>query len=129
MKIRKMFLKKYSLEIKRSENHSYTDVQFIQSDSTVADLLARVQRLEGQNRQLTGQLEEAMNLMRRSQDEFKRYREDTEFRLQALEGGGGGTPKAPAKKVEAAPPVAAPPKGPPHRARAGAVADRRAAGP
>ena len=85
------------------------NLQFIQSDSTVADLLARVQRLEGQNRQLTGQLEETTNLMRRSQEEFKRYRDDTEFRLQALEGGGGAA-KGPPKRAETPPPPAAPTK-------------------
>ena len=79
------------------------DLQLIQSDTTVSDLMARVQRLEASNRQLTGQLEETMNLLRRSQEDFKRYRDDTEFRLQALEGGSGAKP-APKKSSEAAPP-------------------------
>ena len=84
------------------------DLQLIQSDTTVSDLMARVQRLEASNRQLTGQLEEATNQMRRAQEDFKRYREDTEFRLQTLEGGSGAKP-APRKTTEAAPPPAVAP--------------------
>lgn len=74
-----------------------------QTDGTIGDLVARVQRLEGQNRQLTGQVQELQNQLRRAQDDFNRYREDTEFRLQAVEGGKGPAPR-PQKKVEAAPP-------------------------
>jgi tol-pal system protein YbgF len=74
-----------------------------QSDSTVADLVARVQRLEGQNRQLTGQVQELQNTLRRALDDFNKYREDTEFRLQSLEGGGKGPPP-PRKQSEAQPP-------------------------
>jgi tol-pal system protein YbgF len=77
------------------------DLQLIQTDNTVADLVARVQRLEGLNRQLTGQLEETQNLLRRAQDDFNRYRADTDFRLQALEGTAPGA--KPQQKKTAAP--------------------------
>ena len=81
------------------------DMQLIQGEGSVADLVARIQRIEAQNRALTGQVEEMQNLLRRSQEEFKRYREDTEFRLQALEGAGGGAAKPPARKPEAPAPT------------------------
>jgi tol-pal system protein YbgF len=75
-----------------------------QSDGTVGDLVARIQRLEGQNRILTGQVQELQNRIRVTLDDFKRYRDDTEFRLQALE---GGTGKPPPKRSQATPgPVA-----------------------
>jgi tol-pal system protein YbgF len=80
--------------------------ELAQTDATVGDLVARIQRLEGQNRQLNGQVEELQNLLRRSLDDFKRYRDDTEFRLQAIE---GGKPAGPQKRSEAAPPAVASP--------------------
>jgi tol-pal system protein YbgF len=55
---------------------------------TLASLVARIQRLEGQNRQLTGQVQELQNTLRRTLDTFQRYRDDTEYRLQTIEGGG-----------------------------------------
>jgi tol-pal system protein YbgF len=71
-----------------------------QSDGTVGDLVARIQRLEGQNRILTGQVQELQNRIRVTLDDFKRYRDDTEFRLQALE---GGTGKPPPRRSQATP--------------------------
>jgi tol-pal system protein YbgF len=73
-------------------------VTLAQGQGTVADLVARVQRLEGQNRQLTGQVQEMQNMLRRTLDDFQRYREDTEYRLQTLE---GGKPPAPQKRSQA----------------------------
>lgn len=62
------------------------------SDGTVGDLMARIQRLEQQNRTLTGQVEEMQNQLRRNQDDFNRYKDDTDYRLQSVEGGPGGAP-------------------------------------
>ena len=48
----------------------------------------RVDRLEGELRNLVGQMEQLMFQMRQLQDELTRAREDTEFRLRELENGG-----------------------------------------
>jgi tol-pal system protein YbgF len=78
-----------------------SDATQAQGQGTVADVMARVQRLEGQNRQLTGQVQELQNALRRTLDDFNRYREDTEYRLQTLE---GGKPSAPKRSQAPAPP-------------------------
>lgn len=69
----------------------------VAQDSTMGDLLVRVQRLEGDNRRLNGTIEDLQSQIRKLQDDMKRQQDDTEYRLQALEGGGGGA-KAPAPK-------------------------------
>ncbi|MEW9308329.1 MULTISPECIES: tol-pal system protein YbgF [Labrys] len=61
----------------------------VAQESTMGDLLVRVQRLEGENRRLLGTVEDLQSQVRRLQDDMKRQQEDTEYRLQALEGGGG----------------------------------------
>ncbi|WP_284314730.1 tol-pal system protein YbgF [Labrys miyagiensis] len=77
-----------------SQGGSYVVAQ----DSTMGDLLVRVQRLEGDNRRLNGTIDDLQSQIRKLQDDMKRQQEDTEYRLQALEGGGGGGAKAPAPK-------------------------------
>src|SRR5262249_13763186 len=72
-----------------------------------ADLVARIQRLEGQNRTLTGQVQELQNAVRRMAEDFQKYRDDTEYRLQTLEGG-GKAPPAPRRSQAPAAPMAAP---------------------
>ena len=64
----------------------------VQNEGTVADLVARIQRLEGQNRLLTGQVQELQNAMRRTAEDFRKYRDDTDYRLQTLENGGKAPP-------------------------------------
>ena len=64
-----------------------------------AELLVRVNRLEGQVRQLSGQIEQLQFQNQRLQDQFKKYQEDVEFRFQEMKGGarptaGGATPTA-----------------------------------
>jgi len=76
------------------------DVVEVQSQGTVADLVARVQRLEGENRVLTGQVQELQNAVRRMAEDFRKYRDDTEFRLQAVEGGKPGAPPKPRTEVQ-----------------------------
>lgn len=59
--------------------------QGVPATSPVADLTARVDALERQQRTLTGQLEEAQNAVRQLTDTFAKYRGDTDFRLTAIE--------------------------------------------
>ena len=66
----------------------------VAQDSTMGDLLVRVQRLEGDNRRLNGTIEDLQSQIRKLQDDMKRQQDDTEYRLQALEGGGGGAKAA-----------------------------------
>jgi tol-pal system protein YbgF len=68
----------------------------------LADLTARVDTLERQQRTLTGAVEEAQNRLRLMEDGFAKYRGDTDFRLNAIE-----HPVAVAPTD--APPTAAPP--------------------
>ncbi len=56
--------------------------------AAAAETNLRVNRLEGELRNLTGQMEQLMFQMRQMQDELRRAREDTEFRLLELEGNG-----------------------------------------
>jgi tol-pal system protein YbgF len=51
------------------------------------ELLVRVNRLEGQVRTLSGQIEQAQFENRRLQDQLKRFQEDVEFRFQDQKGG------------------------------------------
>src|SRR5690606_37775270 len=64
------------------EEFGANDAPYLQSESSVTTLIARLQRLEEQNRRLTGQVEQLTNLLKRSQEGFER-------RLQALERIGG----------------------------------------
>lgn len=56
--------------------------------AVVAETNMRIERLEGELRSITGQMEQLMFQMRQMQDELTRAREDTEFRLRELEGDG-----------------------------------------
>ncbi len=51
----------------------------------LADLTARVDTLERQQRTLTGAVEEAQNRLRVMEEGFAKYRGDTDFRLNAIE--------------------------------------------
>ncbi|MDQ0390838.1 tol-pal system protein YbgF [Labrys monachus] len=74
-----------------------------QNDSQVGDLLVRVQRLEGDNRRLNGMVDDLQAQIRKLQDDMKRAQDDTEYRLQALEGGKGGAAPAPRPAPQAPP--------------------------
>lgn len=84
-----------------------SDLIVVAQSEGVADLIARVQRLEGQNRQLTGRVDELTNALRLLQQELAKSREDMEYRLQALEGGApvkrGDAGKTPEKTLTAEP--------------------------
>jgi tol-pal system protein YbgF len=60
-----------------------------QADS--AGLVLRIDRLESQVRQLTGQVEQLQFTARKLEDQLKKFQEDVEFRFQES-GGHGGTP-------------------------------------
>jgi tol-pal system protein YbgF len=77
----------------------------IPATSAVADLTARVDALERQQRTLTGQVEEAQNAVRQLTDAFAKYRGDTDFRLNAIEHPAAAAPAD-------LPPPAAPPAKP-----------------
>lgn len=70
--------------------------QLAQSNpAVIAETNMRIERLEGELRSITGQMEQLMFQMRQMQDELTRAREDSEFRLRELEGNGtpgGGLP-------------------------------------
>ena len=71
--------------------------------SPLADLSQRVDGLERQQRTLTGQVEQLQFQMRQLESQLAKMKGDTEFRLNAIE---GGTTAAPALPLpEARPPV------------------------
>lgn len=79
----------------------------------LADLQQRVVALETQQRVLTGQVEELQFRLRQLEQAQTRMREDSEFRLNALEGRGAAPPPAigappAASVVPANPPASAP---------------------
>ncbi|MFQ3666940.1 MAG: tol-pal system protein YbgF [Sphingomonadaceae bacterium] len=78
--------------------------------SALFELAQRVDRLEAQQRELTGQIEELQFRLRQLQQNFERAKADSEFRLDTLE---GKTPAAgPAAAPSAAPSSAASPAAP-----------------
>ncbi|ACB97188.1 tol-pal system protein YbgF [Beijerinckia indica] len=64
----------------------------------VAGLLVRIDKLENQVRQLTGQLEQMQFSTHRLEDQLKKFQSDVDFRLQENAGRGNGAPVAPALK-------------------------------
>jgi TolA-binding protein len=60
--------------------------------SPVADLTARVDTLERELARLTGQAEQNAFKLRQIEESLNRFKGDTEFRMNALEGGGGAAP-------------------------------------
>ena len=59
-----------------------------------ADAIVRLNRLEGQMRQMSGQLEQLQFENRQLKDQLRKFQEDVEFRFQDL-GGRGGSKSAP----------------------------------
>lgn len=74
-----------------------------------ADLLLRLDRLEGENRRLNGQVESLHFQIKRLEDQLKRFQTDADTRFGDLEGARGGSRPAPA----ASPPPSSPPTGSP----------------
>jgi tol-pal system protein YbgF len=71
-----------------------------------AEMLLRLDRLESENRRLTGQVEEMSFQIRRLEDQLKRAQTDADLRFRDLEQGRGNAPRAtaPAAPVTAATP-------------------------
>ena len=80
------------------------------STSPIADLGARVDALERQQRTLTGQVEEAQFKLRQLTEALAKFRGDTEFRLSAVEGPKQAAPPPDATPIPAPEPVAPPPR-------------------
>lgn len=55
-----------------------------------ADLMLRIDRLEAENRRLTGQVEELRFKAQKLEDQFKRFQMDADSRFRELESGKGG---------------------------------------
>lgn len=64
------------------------------SESLAGRMTLRMEEFEATLRRLTGQLEQINHSIRLTADRVDRLSGDVEYRLQALEGGGGGTPVA-----------------------------------
>jgi tol-pal system protein YbgF len=58
------------------------------------EIMIRLDRLEAANRQLTGQVEEARNQVKRLEEQLRRMQADVDFRFQDLQGGKGGAKPA-----------------------------------
>jgi TolA-binding protein len=81
------------------------------SSSAIADINVRLQALERQIAETTGRQEQIENRTRLFEEQFKKFKEDIEFRLNATPAAPTATPEAPAVIAPAtAPPVPAPPK-------------------
>ncbi len=74
-----------------------------------AELLVRVNRLEGQVRQLSGQIEQLQFQNRRLEEQMRKFQEDVEFRFQELNKGSRPASPPPAAAAPAARPGAQPP--------------------
>ena len=86
-----------------------------------ADLLLRLDRLEAENRRLTGQVEELRFQLRKVEDQNRRFQTDTDTRFRDLEGTRGVirtsptapvAPTTPQKRSDACDPASAPPAAP-----------------
>ena len=77
-----------------------------------ADLILRLDRLEAENRRLTGQIEELRFQLRKTDDQLKRFQADADTRFRDIEGAGRpvarpGTPAAtPQRRSDAFDPAA-----------------------
>src|SRR5688572_24102930 len=81
----------------------------VPASSAVADLTARVDSLEAQLRELTGQVEQNGNRLRQLEEGLTRFRDSAGGRLDALERGGApdAEPARPAPSSQRPPPAAA----------------------
>ena len=68
-----------------------------------ADLILRLDRLEGQMRQLTGAIEQLQYRNQQLEAQVRRLQDDTEFRFQEMSKGGGARPSQPARSGTAPP--------------------------
>ncbi|MDB5511621.1 MAG: tol-pal system protein YbgF, partial [Enterovirga sp.] len=59
-----------------------------------ADLVVRLNRLEGQMRQMSGQIEQLQFDNRQLKDQVRKFQEDVDFRFQERSGGRAAAPAA-----------------------------------
>jgi TolA-binding protein len=78
------------------------------SDTAIADINVRLQALERQIAETTGRQEQIENRARQLEEQFKKFKDDVEFRLNATSATPAPTPDAPV--VAPAAPAPAPPK-------------------
>jgi TolA-binding protein len=78
------------------------DASGVPASTAVADLNARVDALEAQFRDLTGQVEQNANRLRLLEEGLTRLRENTGSRLETLEGARAADPAPAAEKPQAA---------------------------
>jgi tol-pal system protein YbgF len=78
-----------------------------------AELLVRVNRLENQLRQLSGQIEQLQFENRRLQDQLGKFQKDVDLRFQDMQTAPKPGAPAPAQPRAATPPAAPPPAAPP----------------
>lgn len=71
-------------------------------DQQALDPAGRIERMEAQMRTMTGQIEELTFQLRQMQELLQRMQEDTDFRLQELEGGSPAAAR-PERRSDAAP--------------------------
>jgi tol-pal system protein YbgF len=85
-----------------------------QSPQSEAQSALRMDRIEQQMRDMTGQIEELTYQVRQLQEQLQRAQQDTDFRLKGVEGGGKRSDAAPAARprAEAAPAQRAAPPAP-----------------
>ena len=58
------------------------------------DVVVRINQLEEEVRRLNGRVEELSFQLLQAQEDMRKYREDSEFRFQQIEGGGGTAPSS-----------------------------------
>ena len=85
------------------------------SAQDASELVVRLNRLEGQVRQMSGQIEQLQFENRQTKDQLRKFQEDVEYRFQERSGGAGRT---------STPPTAGQPSSPP-RTPAAARPERR----
>jgi TolA-binding protein len=93
----------------------------VPASSAVADLTARIASLEGQLRELTGQVEQDGNRLRQLEEGLNRFRESTGGRLDALERAGApaAEPERPSTSTSSPRPRPAPAEAPDDEPAAG----------
>ncbi len=79
------------------------------NDTVAGRMAIRMDEFEASLRRLTGQLEQINHSIRQATERMDRLSGDVEYRLQALEGGGGGAAVAQSRPRSSTPPASTPP--------------------
>ncbi len=84
-------------------------VPVVHTAQSAADLMVRIQDLEGTVRNLTGQVEVLQHQLAELQAAMQTMQQDNEFRFQELEGGAGKKSEAATSGADPVQPLEAPP--------------------